>query len=234
MSHEQWQPTLAALATAYRVIAPDLRGMGKSPLLPGQTSLTLQDHLIDLLSLLDHLEIHEPIILAGLSMGGYIAWQWIKQFPARLRGLILCHTRVVADTPEQAQGRLQLAQRMLDAGSVEPVLQVMLPRLLHPQVNPQVIEQIRAMGHQATPAGLAANLNALATREDVSRLVAQVDIPTLVISGELDSISPPAEMESWASQMPKSRLIVIPGAGHVSPLETPDLFYQAILENAPW
>jgi 3-oxoadipate enol-lactonase len=234
MCHEQWLPQIAKFSKTCRVIAPDLRGLGKSSLKPGQTQLTIQDHVDDLVQLLDHLNISEPVVLFGLSMGGYIAFQMIKRYPERLRGLVLCHTRVIADTPEQAAGRKQLAQRTLEANSADPVLDVMVPRLLHPKVNPSVVEQIRSMGHQATAAGLAANLHALATREDASDIVPNIKVPTIAISGDLDAISPPAEMSQWALKIPGAEFISIAGVGHVSPLENPQVFNEAVLESPPW
>jgi pimeloyl-ACP methyl ester carboxylesterase len=200
----------------------------------GQTTLAINDHVDDLVALLEHVQVTEPVVMIGLSMGGYIAFQMVRRYPEKIRGLALCHTRIIADTPEQAAGRKQLAQRTLEASSVDPVLEFMVPRLLHPQVNPAVIEQIKAMGQQASPQGLAANLHALATRDDASAIVPTISVPTVAICGDLDAISPPAEMSKWALQIPGASFVSIHGVGHVSPLENPKEFNEAVLECPPW
>lgn len=234
MSHLQWKHQLDEFSKTCRVIAPDLRGLGMSPLRQGQTTLSIEDHADDLVELLESLQITEPVVLMGLSMGGYIAWQMVKKYPHRLRALVLCHTRVIADTPEQAAGRHQLAQRTVETRSAEPVLETMLPRLLPPSVQPSVADAVRIMARQTTPEGLAANLHALATRIDATSLLSTIQVPSLVISGELDAISPLAEMSQWASLIPHAEFISLPGVGHVSPLEAPELFNRTVHEKALW
>lgn len=234
LSHQQWTAQISEFAKTHQVIAPDLRGLGTSPLRPGQTKLTMEDHADELATLLDSLQIREPVIYAGLSMGGYIAWQMIHKYPERLRALILCNTRVVADTPEQAEARFQLAEKTLQLRSPQAILDVMLPKLLPPKVNPAIVDAVKQMAHQATPEGLAANLHALATRPNVTSMLPNIQIPSLVISSEFDTISPPSEMGQWAAMMPKARFISLPGIGHITSMEAPELFNQVVRENAPW
>ncbi len=234
LNHDQWQSQISEFAKTHRVIAPDLRGLGTTPLRPGQTKLTTEDHADELIALLDSLQIREPIIFAGLSMGGYIAWQMVRKYPERLRALILCNTRVVNDTSEQAAARFQLAEKTLQTRSPQAILDVMLPKLLPPVVNPAIVDAVKQMAHQATPEGLYANLHALATRPNVTSMLPGIQIPSLVISSEFDTISSPAEMGQWAATMPKAKFVSLPGVGHITSMEAPQLFNQVVRENAPW
>jgi pimeloyl-ACP methyl ester carboxylesterase len=234
LSHQQWQSQISEFAKTHQVIAPDLRGLGTSPLKSGQTKLTTEDHADDLVVLLDNLQVKEPVILAGLSMGGYIAWQMVRKYPERLRALILCNTRVVNDTPEQAAARFQLAEKTLQLRSPQAILDVMLPKLLPPVVNPAIVDAVKQMAHQTTPEGLAANLHALATRPNVTSMLPAIAIPSLVISSEFDTISSPAEMGQWAAMMPQARFVSLPGVGHITSMEAPEHFNKVVRENAPW
>lgn len=234
LSHQQWQSQISEFAKTHQVIAPDLCGLGTSPLKSGKTKLTMEDHADELVALLDSLQIREPVILAGLSMGGYIAWQMVRKYPERLQALILCNTRVVNDTPEQAAARFQLAEKTLQLRSPQAILDVMLPKLLPPVVNPAIVDAVKQMAHQATPEGLAANLHALATRPNVTGMLSSIHIPSLVISSEFDTISSPAEMGQWAATMPKARFVSLPGVGHITSMEAPELFNKVVRENAPW
>lgn len=234
LHHQQWIHQLNYLAANHRVLVPDLRGLGQSPLFPGQTQVTMEDHADDLNALLDALGIDEPVHYMGLSMGGYVAWQMLRKYPARVRSLVLCHTRVIADTPEQAAGRFQVAERTLEQQSAEPVLEAMLPRLLHAGVSPTIGEEVRQMAYDSPINGLAANARGLALRVDATAWLSAIQIPALAISGEYDGISSPSEMQAWSAKIPGCRFISLPGVGHLSPMEAPGLFNQTLTELASW
>jgi 3-oxoadipate enol-lactonase len=234
MSHQQWQPQLERFAASHRVIAPDLRGLGDSVITDPQATMTMEQHADDVAALLQHLNISLPVTVIGLSMGGYALWQLVRKYPQVLGKVVLCHTRTVADTPEQAAGRLQLAEKTLVEESAEPVLAAMLPKLL-PETAPESVRfAVTRMARGSSPTGLAATLRGLATRPDAGDVPAQIRVPTLVITGELDAISPPAEMQTWASRIPNHTFVNLPGVGHLSPLEAPDLFHQALVGWAAW
>jgi pimeloyl-ACP methyl ester carboxylesterase len=234
MSHQQWQPQLERFAVSHRVIAPDLRGLGESTITDSAATISMEQHADDIVTLLQQLSVAQPVTVMGLSMGGYILWQLIQKYPQKLAKIVLCHTRTVADTPEQAMGREKLADTTLSENSADPVLATMLPRLL-PEAAPQSVRfAVTRMARGSSPAGLAATLRGLATRPDASEIPAQVRVPTLVITGELDVISPPAEMQSWAQRIPQHEFVCLPGVGHLSPLEAPDLFHQALTGWAAW
>jgi pimeloyl-ACP methyl ester carboxylesterase len=192
----------------------------------------MQQMADDLAGLLDALAVREPIVFCGLSMGGYVAWQFALRHRPRLSRLILCDTRAIADTPEAAAGRLKTAERVLTEGP-GVVAEAMLPKLFAPdtaQNQPQVVEATRQVILQTKPAGIAAALHGLAQRPDVTEHLPRIDVPTLVICGEHDAISPPAEMEQFATKMPQARFVKIAGAGHMAPLEAPQAVNVAIKE----
>lgn len=234
MNHALWEPQFLHFAGMCRVLAPDLRGLGGSSIQDPTATISMEHHADDLIALLDQLFPGEPIILAGLSLGGYIAWQFARKYPQRLQGLVLCHTRVVADTAEQAAARYTLAAETLAAGTSQKIEDVMLPRLVPPQADAAVSQAIRQMARSSTAPGLAATLRGLATRPDVTSWLPNIHHPALLISGEYDAISPPAEMGAWAKLLPHARMITLPGVGHVSPLESPAAFNSLLTESLPW
>jgi pimeloyl-ACP methyl ester carboxylesterase len=228
LDHCMWAGQLDGLSDVCRVIAPDLRGFGLSDVVPGVS--TMQQMADDLASLLEALSIREPVVFCGLSMGGYVAWQFALRHRARLSKLILCDTRAIADTPEAAAGRLKTAERVLKEGP-GVVAEGMLPKLFAPDTannQPQIVEATRQVILHTKPEAIAAALHGLAQRPDVTDKLAKIDVPALVICGERDAISPPAEMEQFAAKMPSARFVKIAGAGHMAPLEAPEVVNAAI------
>jgi 3-oxoadipate enol-lactonase len=171
LSHSMWQPQIFAFAGDHRVIAPDLRGFGRSDVTEG--TVTMEQHADDLADLLDELNVDEPVVLCGLSMGGYVAWQFQQKYRERLRGLILCDTRATADTPEGVENRKRLAKMVVENGS-EAVASVMLPNLFSPKTgdrDPAVIDELRAIIVATSPQGIAAASLGMAERPDVTPLL---------------------------------------------------------------
>jgi pimeloyl-ACP methyl ester carboxylesterase len=234
LSHQQWQPQLEHIATSHRVIAPDLRGLGDSAITDPQATVTMEQHADDVVTLLQQLSINQPVTVIGLSMGGYILWQLVRKYPQILGKIVLCHTRTIADTTEQAAARQQLADLTLTEQSADAVLATMLPRLLPASAPESVRFAVTRMARSSSPGGLAATLRGLAARPDTGDVPALIRVPTLVITGELDAISPPAEMQAWASRIPQHEFVNLPGVGHLSPLEAPELFHQALVGWNAW
>jgi len=221
LDHTMWESQMEPLAHAFRVVAPDLRGFGQSGVTEG--TVTMKQFADDLASLLAALDIQRRVALCGLSMGGYIAWQFWRHHAARLDCLILCDTRAAADTEQARQGRLTMAENVLRFGS-PIVVEPMLPKLLAPatpQQRPEVVRLLSNMIVNSPPMGIAAAQRGMAERPDMTDLLGQIDVPTLVICGEHDTISPPEEMRSIAAAIPDSQFAVIPDAGHMSPMENP-------------
>jgi pimeloyl-ACP methyl ester carboxylesterase len=223
-----WYAQLDEFARGHRVLAPDLRGFGASPL--GDGEVTMRRYADDLALLLDRLDVHEKIIFCGLSMGGYIAWQFWQKYADRLAALVVCDTRAVADNPEARAGRAALAARVLATGS-QAAADAMLPKLFSPKSerdHPEAIAATRAVILRNPAAGIAAALDGMAKRPDVTDTLGGIAVPTLVIVGEHDAISPPDEMRGIADRIPAAEFARIRGAGHMSPLENSSEFNAAL------
>jgi pimeloyl-ACP methyl ester carboxylesterase len=228
LDHSMWDAQISRLSHCCHVIAPDLRGFGGSQISSG--TVTMEQMADDLDALLDALEIEEPIVFCGLSMGGYVAFQFWRKYGTRLRGLVLCDTRAVGDTSEAAATRLNLAEQVLREGT-RSAAETMLPRLFAPAAFQDRIAAIdiqRRTILATAPEGVAAALRGLAARPDVSDYLPQLALPTLVVVGQHDAISTVDEMRGLANAIPESEFVVIPGAGHMTPLENSTAFNDAI------
>lgn len=231
LNRSMWWAQQTGVGSTYRLITPDLRGHGETAAPEGV--YTVDDMAADVVELLDALQLTEPIVLGGLSMGGYVALALMARWPERVRGLMLMDTRATADTPEAARNRESLARQVEQSGDVMPVIESMLPKLMasavhegHPERVASVLEMM-----QGTPArAVAGTLRGLAARPDRSALLPQIRVPTLVLVGAEDAIAPPAESRFMAEAIPGSQLVVIPEAGHLAPLENPGAVNAAILE----
>lgn len=224
-----WQSQITALARSHRVIALDLPGFGESD--PASKTTTMDDYADDLAALLDRLEVRDSVTLCGLSMGGYIAFAFFRRHPERLRGLILCDTRSVADPVAKRAERERLAAEVMEQGTadlVENMPSVLLGKTTQ-RDRPAIAATVRSMIADASPEGVAAASRAMASRPDSTAMLASIDVPTLIVCGEEDLISPPQEMRELADRIPDAAYVEIAGAGHLSPLEGPDVFNEALL-----
>ncbi|MDZ4674056.1 MAG: alpha/beta fold hydrolase [Gemmatimonadota bacterium] len=212
-----WQHQVAHLE-GYRRIAPDLRGMGRSdaPDL-GYSMATYSDDLAGLLEVLGE----ESVVLCGLSMGGYVALEFLRRHPDRVRGLVLMDTKAEADSPEGRKARdAQLA--MVRESGIAALADQMVPKLLASGAAPSLVAQVRAMVMATPVAGVAGALGAMRDRGDSRVLLPELGrIPVLVVSGAADALIPAAVAEALADAIPGARLEIIPGAGHLPPLEQP-------------
>jgi pimeloyl-ACP methyl ester carboxylesterase len=185
----------------------------------------------DVALLLNHLGVTRATI-AGLSMGGYVALAFYKQFPSRVRALVLADTRAQADTEEAKQTRAQHAEKALTEG-MAGIADIMLPKLLTPETvskRPEVVKRVRDMMLKTKPEGAAAALRGMAEREDQTELLPQISVPTLILVGAEDAITPVADSEKMHHAIAGSRLVVLENAGHVSNLERIEQFNQALLD----
>jgi 3-oxoadipate enol-lactonase len=226
LSHAMWRGQLPTLKSLFRVIAPDLRGFGGSSLAEGpgdDPKTTMRQLADDCAALLDALQIREPIVFCGLSMGGYVAWQFAKHYPERLKGLVLCDTKAAADSPEARETRLKMAEHVKKHGT-GAVAEAMMPKLFGQATHndkPGIVAEIRRTIEQTCPRGLAAAQRGMAEREDVRDFLPQIKVPTLVIVGREDAISPVDEMRAIADAIPGAKFHVVEQAGHMAPLEQP-------------
>lgn len=232
LDREMWRAQIEALAGEFRVIAPDWRGFGKSTLAAGdaERGAGMERFAADVTAVLDELGVTEPVVLAGLSMGGYAAWQFALRWPQRLTGLVQLDTRAIADTDEARAGRLKMAEAALAAGDSSPAL-AMLPKLLgktSQDSRPEVVAAVQAMIERQTAAAVAAAQRGMARREDVRPRLKEIACPTLAIVGAEDVISTPAEMREFAAAMPNAKVVEIPAAGHMTTMEAPAAVTEAI------
>jgi len=219
LDHTLWRHQLAGLQRWTR-IAPDLRGVGESS--ASEDGYAIARYADDLIRLLDSLDV-ERAVLCGLSMGGYIAFDLVGRYADRVKALILCDTRPQADNEAARRGRDDMAELARTRG-VDAVGEEMLPRLLAAATmndQPEVAQQFRDMCRRIPVAGMVGALKAMRDRGDSSGLLGSIRAPTLVVVGSEDRASPPDVARQMADAIPGARLAVIPGAGHLAPLEQP-------------
>jgi 3-oxoadipate enol-lactonase len=223
-----WREQAEALRERFRVITPDLRGHGESPA-EGETA-TMEEMAGDVAALLDALGVGRAVV-GGLSMGGYVTLAFCRLFPERVRALVLADTRPQGDAEEGKRGREQTARRALGEG-MGPVAESMLPKMFAAATfdgRPDVVARVREMILATKPEGAAAALRGMALRRDHTEWLSEISVPTLVVVGSEDAITPPADSETMRAKIPGARLEVIGGAGHVSNVERPEEFNRALL-----
>lgn len=229
LNGRMFEPQMEAFSDGRRVVAPDYPGFGRSPRTPAQPDVRYYAEGIE--RLLDRLEL-ERVVLGGVSMGGYVAFECMRLFPARVSGLILANTRPDPDSEEMRENRKKMARRVADEG-VEVLIELQMERLLAPETlknDGEIVEKVRAMILESSPTGVVAALGAMRDRPDSTPLLAEISVPTLVIGGEEDGISSPEVMVAMAEKIPTSRHVTLTGAGHLSNLEAPGDFNAAVRE----
>ncbi|UCF40106.1 MAG: alpha/beta fold hydrolase [Gemmatimonadota bacterium] len=220
LDRTMWRHLVAPL-TGWQRIAPDLRGMGLSDV-PQSGRYSMAEYADDLAALLAKREVEETVI-CGLSMGGYIALEFVRRYRSMVRALILTNTRAEADTPEGKAGRDEMAQ-LVEREGAGALADVLLPKLLSPSslsAMPQVVEHVRTMITGSPVAGLIGALTAMKDRPDSTPSLQQIDVPTLVVTGREDLLIPVEHSRTMADAIPGAQCTVIPEAGHLTPMEQP-------------
>lgn len=224
-----WKHQAGALADRFRVIAPDLPGFGGSAVSAGLTIDSVADVVAELL---DHLGVNERVVVGGLSMGGYAALAFARLYPQRVRALILADTKADPDDEAGRASRDKLIQLAADQGP-GAVFEQMLPKMLGPDTatgKPDVVQLVRDTAGRQKVEGVVAALKAMRDRPDGRPGLSHISFPTLVVVGEQDAITPPDRARELAENIPNARLVTIPDAGHLSNLENPAAFTQAVRE----
>jgi 3-oxoadipate enol-lactonase len=230
LAAQMWEPQLRAAPEGWRFVALDLRGFGGSvDPDPDGTFPALDDYAEDVIDLLDGLEL-ETAVLGGMSMGGYVMLAVMRRAAARARALVLADTRAGADTSEgRAARRSMLA--LVDREGPQGVAKDMMPRLLGTatmETNPDAAETVRRLIKGQSPSAIRGAIFRMMHRPDATPDLGAIRVPTLVIVGEEDTLTPIEESERIAAAIPGASLVTVPGAGHLSSLERPDRFNDAL------
>ena len=222
-----WEPQLALAECGWRILAPQLRGMGSGGSDPPATSM--DDYAGDAIDLLDALHIEQAVV-GGLSMGGYVAFAMFRHAPRYVRGLVLADTRPQADAPETVEARKRMLALLRDKGPVA-VAEDMMPRLFGSTTHrerPELADTVRRLISANSVDAIAGAITALMTRPDSTTVLGSIHCPTLVLVGEEDAITPVKLSEEMQQAVAGAELAIIPRAGHLSNLEQPDGFNAAL------
>lgn len=219
--HEFWLPVAHTLATRYLLILPDLRGHGDSGV--GEGPATMTKHAADIARVMNDAEIgRAPLI--GVSIGGYALFEFWRRYRGRVAALGLCNTKAPADTPEARAGRLQAANDALERGT-EPFLESMVPKLLGKttrETRPDLVEGALNMMRKMSAEDVAQVQRGMAERPDSVEILKTINVPTLLVTGDEDTLTGVNEAELMRQHIAGSQLRVIPKAGHYSPWEQPE------------
>ncbi|MEU3754207.1 alpha/beta hydrolase [Streptomyces olivoreticuli] len=218
-----WRVQAEALrARGHTVLTPDQRGFGATPL--GTEPPSLDTVADDLAALLDERGIQD-VALAGCSMGGYVAMAFLRRYPGRVRALALFATRAAADTLDAAAERRKFADLMLDDTLRHQLVSRTTPLLLGAGTRanrPELVDEVVAMATAAAPEAVAWAQRAIAARPDSLAVLRATDVPAVVVTGAEDELVTVQEAASTSDALPHGRLVTVPGAGHLQPLEAPD------------
>jgi pimeloyl-ACP methyl ester carboxylesterase len=216
--HELWKPAARALESRYRLILPDLRGHGESGI--GKGPATMEKHAADLVRVLDDAKVGRAVF-AGNSIGGYVLFEFWRKFRGRVAGLILCNTKAQPDNPEARANRLRVADEVMERGT-EFFAESQLPRLMGETTRhsrPDLVEGARKMMLKMSPEDIAMVQRGMAERPDSVPALKTVNVPTLIITGDEDTLTGVPDAELMRQQIQGSTLKVVAKAGHYSPWE---------------
>ena len=244
-NRSMWRGQIEFLsAHDYRVVAPDLRGLGENV---AQTSVcetwianhrlksvplvTMEEMARDVAALMDQLKIDRAAI-CGLSMGCYVAFEFIHLFRSRVRALVLCGPRAQGPDDAEKKSRAEQAQRVLAEGMQFAVASISRSLLAEATLRekPEVVESVRDMVLRTDPRGAAAAQNGMAARRDYSDELAKITVPTLIIVGREDGVRKPEDAEFIHRGIRGSQLVTIDEAGHLMNMEQPEIFNRALID----
>jgi len=229
LNQRMWDDQVSLLRDHFRAISLDLRGFGESDAPNGAYSI--DEMAADVRGLMTALDI-DRAALAGLSMGGYIALAFFRNYPEAVRGLVLADTRAGADTLEARERRLNSALKAEREGS-RAIGDDMIPLLLGRttlETRPSVVKRVRRMIESTSPQGIAAAQRAMAERRDSTNMLSVIDVPALIVVGSEDTLTPVTEAERMCGGIRGARLRIIDSAGHLSNLEHPEEFNAALID----
>ena len=229
LAASMWDPQLKAPPPGWRLIAPDLRGFGGSPLVETDAVPSIDDYAADVVDLVTELGVTRAVI-GGLSLGGYVTFAVWRRAPALVTGIVLADTRAGADTLE-ARGNRRTLMALLDREGPSSVGRGLMPKLLGATTRlerPELESSIRQTIKQQSPAAIREAIVRLMGRPDSTPLLSSIGVPALIIVGRDDEITPISEAQRMADMIRESELLVIPSSGHLSSLERPEEFSSAL------
>lgn len=234
--HSIWSRVCSRGIPGFRLIAPDLRGLGRSELPDGAGTTTMEQFADDLYALLEAMDLTEKVVVVGLSMGGYVAMQFARKYVDKLAGIVLCNTKTTTDPPEVAENRRIQAENLRTKPAFLPnylnvVADTMIPKLFAAKTQaerPEIVSELRSIIESNNPLGAAAATLGMALRPDTTELLQQLDVPVLVVCGSEDQFSPPMEMRPLAGLAKRGRYVEIADAGHLPVMEQPEKFVEAL------
>lgn len=219
LDRTMWRHQMTGLARCRR-IAPDLWGPGAANTPAGGYSMSR--YADDLIAVLDGLDVPQAVV-CGLSMGGYVVFDLVRRHARRLKAVVLADTRAEADSDEAKRARDEMAA-LAEGEGARAVADRMIPKMLAQatrQEQPELVAEVRRMMERWSVAGLVGALRAMRDRPDSTETLAAIDVPALVLVGEEDQVTPPADARRMAAAIRGARFVTIPAAGHLAPLEQP-------------
>ena len=223
-----WDDQLAGLSDHFRVIAVELPGYGQSAPPRPFTTASAAEEVHELLKSIGAL----PCALVGLSMGGYVCFEFAARFLADMRALVLADTRYDADSAEARENRNRMIQLVRERGSAA-IADIMEPKLLAPdtpKTRPAVQQKLRQIMESVSPQTIEHTLAALRDRSDSTGRLKSITVPTLIVMGQQDAITPLSVAQAMQQGIPRAQRAVIPGAGHMPPMEQPERFNRIVRE----
>ena len=227
LSADMWRPQLERPPAGWRLIAPDFRGFGDTPI--DSQDVGVDDYAADILLLMDDLGLERPVI-AGLSFGGYVSFALFRRAPDRIGGLVLADTRSTTDTEDGLAARRTLLEAIRRDG-VAMVPDRQIPKVLGATTRrerPEVVAEVRRLIEGNRAPGIEAAIVALMRRPDSTGDLSRIEVPTLIIVGEEDEVTPIADAAAMHRAIRGSSLTILPRAGHLSNLEAADAFSTTI------
>lgn len=224
-----WEPQMRSIPKGWRLITPDLRGFGGSTETDSVGALSIADYADDVIDLLQELGVSTAVI-GGCSMGGYATMALYQAAPQLFAAMVLANTRAGADSPEARANRRNMLA-LVDREGPSGVAREMMPKLIGPttrETNPSIEATVRRLIKQQSPVAIRSAVHRMMHRPDSMPLLSQVSVPTLVITGAEDEMIPVEESQRMASAISGSKLVIIPGAGHLANLEQPEAFNEAL------
>jgi 3-oxoadipate enol-lactonase len=228
LDHRMWDEQLAQLSDRFRVICPEFRGFGGSTLAEGE-SYRIADLADDVEFIRQSLSHDEPIALCGLSMGGYVAFEYWSRYAERLSQMVLVSTKPGVDSEAAKLGRRQMSGKALASGT-QVAVEGMDQKLLAVECPDDVRQKTLQMMRAVAPEAIVAAQSAMVQRTGFEERLSEIQVPTLVLTGEQDQLAPPKATQEWASKISRAAFAALPGCGHLAPIEQPERFNAALVE----